>query len=199
VSAAIVLATATAGSQGARGAAAALACAASRAGRAALLIELGDGRALRPALVASASARELEERLAAHVPDAAVAARGAICALLLPPAEESLARLSSALLLARDSAAVVSLPASLLQPALAERRIGASGVLLRADLPRDRPLVALAVRDLLGRRLRIGVLKRPLSWLVERKALFGVLPPGTAGGLPPRLVARLLPQPGDGL
>ena len=68
----------------ARPIAAALACAGSDPDRAALLLELSDGRAPRPALVASAAARALEERLAAHLPEAGVASRGALCHLTLP-------------------------------------------------------------------------------------------------------------------
>ncbi|HWT90802.1 MAG TPA: hypothetical protein VN179_06770, partial [Solirubrobacterales bacterium] len=65
-------------------------------------------------------------------------------------------------------------------------------VLLRADLRSDRALVALTVRDLIERELSVGVLKRRLNWDAERRALFGVLPPGSPGGLPERLVRRLL-------
>lgn len=66
-----------------------------------------------------------------------------------------------------------------------------TGVLLRVDLERDRPLLALAARDLIARGLVVAVLKRRLSWVVERRALFGALPSGSAGGLPERLVRRL--------
>jgi hypothetical protein len=50
----------------------------------------------------------------------------------------------------------------------------------------------LVTRDLIGRGLRVMVLKRPLAWLPSRRALFGVLPEGAPGGLPPRLLDRLL-------
>ena len=67
---AVVLVTAVGAASGARAAAAALACAASEPDRAALLIDLDGGRAPRPSLVATSAARALEERLAAHLPDA---------------------------------------------------------------------------------------------------------------------------------
>jgi hypothetical protein len=53
--------------------------------------------------------------------------------------------------------------------------------------------VALAARDLLGRGLAVAVLKRRLNWVAERRALFGALPVGSPGGLPGRLVNRLIP------
>jgi hypothetical protein len=66
-----------------------------------------------------------------------------------------------------------------------------SGVLLRADLAQDRPLLALAAGELMGRGLAFGVLKRRLPWVAERRALFGALPAGAQGSLPPRLLRRL--------
>lgn len=187
---AVVFVTAVGGASGARAAAAALACAASEPDRAALLIDLGGGAA-RPTPVATKGARELEERLAAHLPEAAVASRGAICRLGLPDEAGAVERLPAALPLARESAAVVHLPAGLLQAALAEPRVGATAALLVADLSRDRSLVALAVRELRERELRAVVLKRPLPWLAARAALLGVLP--ARAGLPARCVSRLLP------
>lgn len=177
---------------GSRAAAAALACAASEPDRAALLTDLGGGRTPRPTPVATKGARELEERLAAHLPDASVASRGAICELRLSDDLNGVKLLPAALPLVRESAGVVHLPPALLQPALAEPRVEASGALLVADLARDRSLTALAVRDLLDRGIRPTVLKRPLPWLAARAALFGALPPGV--GLPTRIVARLLPD-----
>lgn len=192
MSGAVVLATRVGEASSSRAAAAALACADSEPDRPGLLIELG-GRPPRPTLVASAGARELEERLAAHMPEARAASRGQTCHLALPADEDGLGRLPAALPLVRDSVAVVHLPPRLLQPALAETRIRPSGALLRADLERDRALTALAVRDLIDRGLRVGVLKRPLAWIPARRALFGVLPAATPGGLPERLLKRLLP------
>lgn len=177
---------------GSKAAAAALACAASEPDRAALLIDLAGGRPPRPTLVATRGARELEERLAAHLPDAAVASRGAICRLNLPDDPSGVERLPAALPLVRESAGIVHLPPALLQPALAEPRIEAGGALLVADLAGDRALTALAVRELLHRDLTAAVLKRPLPWLTARAALLGALPPGA--GLPARLLSRLLPE-----
>ncbi len=187
----VVLTSWVGGAEGSRAVAAALACAGSDPGSAALLIELGDERPPRPALIASAAARALEERLGAHLPGAAVASRGHICHLALPLAEGSLEQARAALPLVRETAAVVHLTPELMRQALAAR-FEASGVLLRADLGADRALASLAVRGLLDERLRVGVAKSPLAWVPARRAMFGALPAGSPGGLPRSLSARLL-------
>jgi len=189
----VVLVTAVGEASGSKAAAAALACAGSEPDRPGLLIDLG-GRAPRPTLVASAGARELEERLAVHMPEARAASRGQACHLGLPADASGIERLPAALALVRDSIGIVHLPPRLLQPVLAESRVRASGVLLRADLEGDRSLAALVVGELIGKGLRVAVLKRPLAWIPSRRALFGVLPAGTAGGLPDRVTERLLRQ-----
>jgi hypothetical protein len=186
-----VLVAAVGEAEGSRGAAAALACAGADADLAALLVDVG-GRAPRPTLIVSAAAQKLEERLAAHLPQAKVAARGQICHLSVSPDPEGLDVASAAVAVARGATAVVHVPSDLFQPALSgESKLRPSGVLLRADLEDDRALVALAVRDLIAQGLTVAVLKRRLSWVAERRALFGVLPPGSPGGLPERLVGRL--------
>jgi hypothetical protein len=176
--------------EGSRGAAAALACAGADVDVATLLIEVG-GRAPRPTLIASAAARQLEERLAAHLPESRVAARGQVCHLAVLAEPEGLDLASTAATVARDSGAVLHLPPGLLQEALAHPGLRPAGVLLRADLGSDRALVAMAVRELLACGLATAVLKRRLSWVAERRAFFGVLSPGSPGGLPERLVRRL--------
>jgi len=187
----VVLITAVGAAAGAGAAAAALACATSEPDRAALLIDLGEGRAPRSSLVATAGARELEERLVAHMPDAAVASRGRICRLGLAADPAAVEQLPAALPLARESVAVVHLPAPLLRPLLDEPRIRPTAALLRADLAADRALTALAVRDLSARGLRVAVLKRPLGRLAARAALSGIAP-ADGRALPGRLRERLL-------
>jgi hypothetical protein len=187
----VVLVTQVGAATGSRAAAAALACAASEPDRAALLIDLDDGRAPRSTLVATAGARALEERLAAHLPDAAVASRGQICQLKLAPGPEAIERAVAALPLVRESAAVVHVPSSLLRPALEQPRLQPTGTLLRADLAVDRALTALSVRDLMRRGLSVVVLKRPLGWLAARAAMLGAQPAAGAG-LPARVREHLL-------
>jgi hypothetical protein len=188
----VVVVTAVGEAEGARAAAAALTCAGADADVPALLIDVG-GRPPRPALLATAAAQKLEGRLTAHLPELRAAARGAVCHLAVPPEAEGLEAASAASAVARGSTVVLHVPPALLQPAVGgELGVRPSAVLLRADLDEDRPLVALAVRELTRRPLTVAVLKRRLSWVVERRALFGALPAGAAGGLPERLVRRLL-------
>lgn len=187
-----VAVTAVGGAEGARAAAAALACAGADVDLASLLVDLG-GRAPRPTLLASAAARRLEERLAAHLPRARVAARGQVCHLAAPADAEGLELAAAAATVARGALAVVLAPADLLQAALADGpRFDA--VMLRSDIDADRPLLTLVVSDLLDRGLEVGVLKGRLSWVCERRALFGALGAETAGGLPESLLRRLIPR-----
>ncbi len=187
----LVLVTSVGRASGSRAAAAALACAGSDPDRAGLLIDVG-GRLPRPTLLASQGARELEERLAAHLPELCAAARGHTCHLAVGVEPVDLDAVRAALPLVRDSVAVLHVAPVLLRAFLSESSVAPSAVLLRADLTTDRALTALAVRELAARGLRIRVLKRPLAWVSARRALFGVLPGGAPGGLPVALANSLL-------
>jgi hypothetical protein len=178
--------------EGSRGAAAALACAGADLDRATLLVDIG-GRAPRPTLLTAAAAQALETRLAAHLADARVAARGQVCHLAVSPEPVGLETAAAALTVARGALAVLHVPPGYLQ-ALLEHEIGSrlTGALLRADLAADRALAALAIGDLLDRGLDVKVLKRRLSWVAERRALFGALDSDAAGGLPRSLRTGLL-------
>lgn len=187
-----VLVTAAGDAEGSRGAAAALACAGADIDAATLLVDVG-GKAPRPTLLASAAAQQLEERLAAHLPQFRAAARGQVCHLAVPSDVTGLEAASAAVTVARGELAVIHLPPELLQEAVAgERGLRPTGVLLRADLARDRALIALVARDLIQQGIALGVLKQRLSWVAERRALFGALPAGSPGALPARLVQRLV-------
>jgi hypothetical protein len=187
----VVLVTRVGAAGGSRAAAAELACVGSEPDRASLLVDLDSGRAVRPALIATAAARKLEERLAVHLPQAAVASRGQICRLTLPTEPSGLDGVGAALPAVRDSVAVIHLPPHLLQVTLDDPRIRPTAVLLRADLADDCALTALAARDLIERELRVAVLKRSPGWLAARRALLGGLP-ASDGGLPARVRERLL-------
>lgn len=186
----VVLVARVGGATGSKAAAAALACAASESDRAALLIDLDEGRAPRPSLIATAGARALEARLAAHLPEAAIASRGSICRLKLPADPEGIDGIVAALPLVRESAAVIHLSPSLLRLLIEEPRIRPTAALLRADLAQDRALTALAVRDLMREGLSVSVLKHPLSWIAKRVAMHGALSVG-GKALPSRLCERL--------
>jgi len=188
-----VLVAAVGGAEGSRPTAAALACAAADVDRATLLIDIG-GRPPRPTLLASVAAQRLEERLVAHLPGARVAARGHVCHLAVDCGPEGFESALAAAAAARDELRVLHVGAANVEPLL-DCAVGAlSGVLLRADLPRDRSLLALAVRDLLGRVPSVAVLKQRLPWVAERRALFGSLPPGAPGGLPASICRKLLSE-----
>lgn len=188
---ATVLVTSVGAASGARAAAAALASAGSDSDRAGLLIDLSRERAPRPSLIATVAARELEERLAGHLPQAGTASRGQFCHLALPADCESIEQIAAALPLVRDSTAVIHLPPALLQPVLGEQRIQLSAAMLRADLGKDGSLAALVAGDLIECGLRVAVLKKPLAWLSARLALTGAPSIGSLG-LPERLAGRLL-------
>ncbi len=187
----VVLASAVGAASGSKAAAAALVCAGSEPDRPGLLIDVG-GRVPRPTLIASSAARELEERLAVHLPQLRAASRGQTCHLAVPGDSTAFESVCAALPLVRESVAVLHLPQTLAQVTLGEAGLGVSGALLRADFADDRALTALAVRDLVERGLRVAVLKHPLAWVPSRRALFGVLPRDGQGGLPPRLTRTLL-------
>jgi len=185
----IVAVAAVGSAEGSRAAAAALACAGADVDRASLLVDL-DGRPPRPTLLASAAARELEERLAAHLPWVRVAARGHVCHLAAAANEDGFAAASAAATVARDALVVVHVEPGKLQELLAAGRPEVTGVLLRAEIAADRALLSLAVQDLRERGLDVAVLKRRLGWVDERRALFGVL--GTEAGIPSRVRGLLL-------
>lgn len=187
-----VLVTAVGKAEGSGAAAAALACAGADVDLATLLVDLG-GRAPRPALLASTAAQRLEERLVAHLPDARVAARGQVCHLSLPAEPAGLEAAAAAVTVARGALAVLHLPPALLQPLLSGGGPEPSGALLRAEIAADRALLALVVRNLIGRDIVVSVLKRRLSWVAERRAHFGALAPDAAGALPAATLRRLLP------
>lgn len=187
----VILVTPVGEASGSKAAAAALASAGSEPDRPGLLIDVG-GRAPRPTLVASAAARELEERLTVHLPRLRAASRGQTCHLAVPDAPEAFESVRAALPLVRDSVAVVHLPPGRLQDALADPGVRPTAALLRANLDQDRALTALSARDLVGRGLRVKVLKQALGWVPARRALFGVLPPAVSGGLPSQMLHSLL-------
>jgi hypothetical protein len=187
----VVLVARVGAATGSQAVAAALACAGSELDSAALLVDLDDGHAPRSTLVATVGARALEQRLVVHLPDAAVASRGQICHLKLPPGPEGIAAIAATLPLVRESAAAIHLAPHLLRAVLEEPRIRPTSVLLRADLSQDRALTALAVRDLMARGLHVAVLKRPPGWRAARAALFGALSE-SGQALPAGLRTRLL-------
>ena len=163
-----------------------------------LLAELGAERGRGPTMLASAPARELEERLR-QIGYERVAARGRLCWVGLGGTEEALTEDLPRTLEAVPAAcvAIVHLPARLWPLALEQRSMRRRAGLLRADLPTDRALVALAVAELRERRLPVRVAVRPLGRVASRRAVAGLETGGSAakriGRLARGLVARAAP------
>jgi hypothetical protein len=179
-----VLVSSVSSARGAPALAAALATAIGQSGRPALLVELGETPRRRPTLLASADARELELLVREQVPFEP-AARGHACHLLLPAESESLELAAEALeAVPAGAACVIHAPPRLWQAALDHSRLRFDAGLLGAELPDDRALAGLAVRDLHRRRLRARVAGRPLGPLASRRAMAGI---GVGGALEQRL------------
>jgi hypothetical protein len=170
----LLLVTATGGARGAEALAAALAVCAADEGHAALLVEVGSAaRRRRPTLLASPAARSCEAELGRS--GLAAAARGLLCHLAPGEGAEGLERGAEAVARLRDCAAcVIQVEAALWQQALEHPRLRPRAALIRAELPRDSALAALAVRDLTARGLGVRVAARPLGWAGGRRALAGV-------------------------
>lgn len=189
-----ILVTGLGEAEGSRGAAAALACAAATHDDASLFVDLG-GWAPRPALISSVAARALEARVREvnGLRASAIAARGYFCHLTASADQVGLEEVAAAAALAQAPKLVVlHLPERLLSLAVNGGIIRPTGVLLRADLHRDRLLAASAVREIGSAGLVISVLKTRLNWIAERRAYFGALPPDASDGLPASVIRRLL-------
>jgi transglycosylase-like protein with SLT domain/D-alanyl-D-alanine carboxypeptidase-like protein/putative Flp pilus-assembly TadE/G-like protein len=169
-------------------------------GRAALVADFAprEGR-LGPTLLASTEARRLEELLRERGLEAA-AARGHLCSLQMKDEAASLDALAAALASATGASAVlVHLRPGLWQAALDHPAIAPRAGLLRAELPADRPLTALAVRDLWQRGVRVRVVARPLGRIASRRALAGIDPGGAAQRRVVRMARGLLGDAGQAL
>lgn len=184
-----IIVTAVGEAGGTSAAAAALACCLGSDPQVGVLVDLAAPRAPRPTLFATEAARKLEERLAAHLPGSAVASRGRLCVMALDRRSSEPEQLFGAVAVCRDVPTVIGVPTARFRELVDEPRLAPAAVLLRADLPRDRAQTALAAADLIGRGLRVCVLRRPLGWLPGRCASAGLPLPRSA--LPARLLNRL--------
>ena len=194
----LVLATSLGEASGGVAVAAALGVALARSEGGTLLVEAGATRGRGPTMLASAEARALEESLR-HAGFEWVAARGRLCWLGLPEGgEEVVVRdlrraLESAVETpfpphgSRAPTAVAHLPASMWRAALAEPKLRPAGALLRADLPAERALTAIAVIELRERRLPVRVAPRGLGRVASRRALAGL----EAGGAAASRICRI--------
>jgi len=168
---------------------AAAAATALAAGRQVVLADLG-GAPKRPTLLASAEARALEDALRARGHGAA--ARGRICWLALPGGEAGAEALAGLRELGLADLIVAYVPPSLWAEALDRLDPGPDGALLRAELPAQRALAALAVAELRERGVPAQVAKRGPGLVAARRAAAGIEPGGPAGAAARRLTRRLL-------
>jgi hypothetical protein len=156
-----------------------------------LMVEAGAERKRGPTMLASEAARGLEGRLS----DAGfgAAARGRLCWLCLSPEADALADLAAAASVAADArAAVAHLPAALWQAALGSDELRVTGGLLRAELPRQRSLAALAVCELRDAGARARVAARAPGPVAARRAASGLEPGGQASVRAARLARGLV-------
>jgi hypothetical protein len=161
-----------------------------------LLAELGAEGGRGPTMLASAPARELEDRLR-EGGLGPVTARGRLCWLGLPATEKALDGLPRVLETARSAPLViVHLPARLWPLAVDQDGLRPRAGLLRADLAADRALAALAVTELRERGLRARVAPRPLGRIASRRAIAGLEVGGGAAGRVGRLARGLLGRAG---
>jgi hypothetical protein len=174
LSAPVLLVTATGGARGSEALAAALAVCAADEHRTSIVAEVGAAMSpRRPTLLASPAARRCEAALGGT--GAGAAARGLVCFLGAGPGEEGLQRAVEAVGRPTGLAVLVlHVEAVIWQAALDHPGIRPAAAVLRAELPRDRSLASLAVRDLRARGLRVRVAGRQLGWAPARRALAGV-------------------------
>jgi hypothetical protein len=145
-----------------------------------------------PTMLSSGPACELEDALRELGPAfAGAAARGHLCYLGLP-GEDGLERVGELLESRLPVARVIAHFPERMWAAALDRALGATAGLLQAELPADRALVALAVRELHERGMRARVAGRQLGRVAARRALAGMEPGGSASRRAARLARGLL-------
>ena len=172
-----------------------VACA-TRHGGGVVLAEAGDGPRRRPTLLSSVAARDHERALRDAGFDAA--ARGRLCWTRL--GDDLVEALTAITAVAGGAATVVAhLAAPDWRSALESTGLGARAALIRADLGRDRLLVALAVDDLQRRGLGVRVVTAPIGLVAARRALAGLDPGGTPRRRLGRFAKALVAEHGQSL
>jgi hypothetical protein len=193
VSVPLVIAAELPGAGGGLAAAASVAvmlAAPSAESRAVLMIETRAERRRGPTMLASEAARRLERSLsAAGVP---AAARGRLCWVSLN-GENPLDGVAAAVSAAQEArAAVVHLTAAAWRAALGSEEVPVTAGLLTADLPRQRSLAALAVRELRAAGAAARVASRALGPVASRRVASGLDPGGETSVRAARLARGLV-------
>jgi hypothetical protein len=200
-----VLCSGLPGADGATATAAALAVAladdddvASAAGGdgAAIVVEIGGERRRGPTMIAAESARALETRLRDAGFEAS--ARGRLAWVALEPVDDWRERLAEAIDLGSGaSAAVIIASPGLWGGLLADGAVEIDAALLRAELPAQRSLAALAVCEMRGAGVRAKLAARAPGRVGARRALAGIDPGGEAGRRTRRLARGLRRRSGE--
>jgi hypothetical protein len=166
---------------------------ASRSGaeRGIVMAEVGGASSRSPTLLASESARDLEDALRAAGFER-VAARGRLCWLCLQAGEDLAQELERAMAAASPPLMLAHVPPALWTPLLDSLRPWAG--LLRADTRADRALAALAVGELRERGVAARIATRPLGRVGARRAIAGLDPGGTSSRRIERLARGLRPS-----
>lgn len=159
-------------------------------GTAVLLVEVGGQGGRGPTMLASDGARRLERELRDAGLEAA--ARGRLTWARLDAGEGWLERLHLAIEAGNADAAVVHLPPTHLREVLDSGRLRADALLLRAELPEQRAIAALAVAEAGERGLRIRIAAKAPGRVGSRRALAGIDPGGDASRRAARIAGGLL-------
>jgi hypothetical protein len=163
--------------------------AAALTGAGTLMVEAGQGAQRRsPTLLASATAKRIEERLRRE--GLRASARGLLCHLALD-GNDVLEVAGAATAAPEVELAVVHLPGALWVPAL-ESDLRIAGGCLCLSLPAERSLAALAVGELERRGVPRRVATRALSALAARRALAGARAGGGHSTYARAIAKRLL-------
>jgi hypothetical protein len=160
---------------------------------AALLIELCGERRRGPTMLAAEGARGLEDRLRGAGFDAA--ARGRLAWVALESGDDWPARVAECLDLGAPCPAVIVAPPALWTEILGDERVPVDSAVLRADLPAQRSLAALAVAELRTAGVRSKIATRAPGRVASRRALAGIDPGGDAGSRARRVAAGLRRAP----
>jgi hypothetical protein len=158
--------------------------------RGVLMVEAAAERNRGPTMLASEGARRLERALGEAGIQAA--ARGRLCWLCLERESSAFEDLTAAVGTAVDARAVVThLPGSLWRAAVGCAELGVGAGVLRAELPRQRTLTALAVRELRDAGIQARIFSCAPGPVAARRVISGLEPGGQASARATRLAQGL--------
>jgi hypothetical protein len=164
--------------------------ASSAESRGVLMIETLAERRRGPTMLASDAARRLERSLGEA--GVSAAARGRLCWVSVS-GDDPLDGVAAAMSAAPEArAAVVHLTAAAWRAALGDEDLAVTAGLLRADLPRQRSLAALAVRELRAAGATARIASRAPGPVASRRVASGLDPGGETSARAARLARGLV-------